>query len=436
MYSRTDSTGTAYRGLPWRPMTESSGGTTELDIAPGRVVGDRYRVDRLIGRGGMSSVFAATDTQLGRSVALKVFRAELAAGDGMRRHRDEVDLLASLNHPALVTLFDAVDGVPAPGGAALVLELVDGDDLGQMISRGRVPHDQVAVIGATIAEGLAHIHDRGIIHRDVKPGNILVPATAEGETSPRAKLVDFGIARLVDADGHTGTGAVLGTVHYLSPEQALGSPVGPASDVYSLGLVLLEALTGRRPFDGAGIEAAAARVSRGPDLPTDLHVGWASLLGRMTLREPDERPDAREVAEALRTLADTPALLVDDDAATAAVSATGPETADQPTEPWAVPTQAATVPPEVTRDESTATRILPPVGAPIPELPRAPRSLRTRLTLAAAAVLGAAVIALAVVGILSGAGGPAPAEAEPVVYPAVDGELGEQLERLQRSVTP
>ncbi|RZT59195.1 serine/threonine protein kinase [Microcella alkaliphila] len=432
-------------------MTATSAGTSGLDLAPGRIVGDRYRVDRLIGRGGMSSVFAATDTQLGREVALKVFRAELAAGDGMRRHRDEVDLLAGLNHPALVTLFDAVDGVPAPGGAALVLELVDGDDLGRMISRGRLPHDQVAVIGATIAEALAHIHARGIIHRDVKPGNILVPATAEGETAPRAKLVDFGIARLVDADGQTGTGAVLGTVHYLSPEQALGSAVEPPSDIYSLALVLLEALTGRRAFDAAGVEAAAARVTRDPAIPHDMHVGWGSLLGRMSARDPDDRPTALEVADELRGLADVPALpeIDDDSAATVATPVSAPAS-----------TAEVAIDDEATGAMPEPTRILPPVeqrttgviggagrtesaaraaDATRPHESRRPFGLRGRL---ARVVLGAAaaiaVVSLGVAGVaLATSLTAGNSSVKPAVeYPSVPGELGDNLERLQRSVTP
>ncbi|MFN3708217.1 serine/threonine-protein kinase [Microcella sp.] len=421
-------------------MTATSGGTSGLDIAPGRVVGERYEVDRLIGRGGMSSVFAAVDTQLGRSVALKVFRTELAAGDGMRRHRDEIDLLASLNHPALVTLFDAVDDVPTDGGAALVLELVDGDDLGRLISLGRVPYDQVAVIGATIAEGLAHIHDRGIIHRDVKPGNILVPSSAEDETTPRAKLVDFGIARLVDSEGVTGTGAVLGTVHYLSPEQALGAAIGPPSDIYSLGLVLLEALTGHRAFEGSGVAAAAARVSRDIALPTDLHVAWASVLGRMVAREPDERPTAREVAQELRALADVPALDVDD-AATAALAPSGaddeaqpptrvlPPIADRTTD--IVPPVSPGEPDETGASSGSGDSGEPAATTTAPDEPARSRR-RTRAIVIVLLVIVALVAAIAIVlGGSGGGGGPAPVD-----YPDVPGELGDHLERLQRSVTP
>lgn len=440
-------------------MTATSDHVAGPDLAPGSVLGDRFRIDAEIGTGGMSSVYASTDLQLGRPVALKVFRAELAAGDGMSRHRDEVDLLASLNHPALVTLFDAVNDVPVPGGAALVLELVDGDDLGRMLEDGRMPSDQVAVIGATIAEGLAYIHDRGIIHRDVKPGNILVPLTSEGETAPRAKLVDFGIARLIDADGKTGTGAVLGTVHYLSPEQALGSQVGPPSDVYSLGLVLLEALTGRRAFDGTGIEAAAARVSRDPNLPTDLHVGWASLIGRMTVREPDERPSALDVARELRVLAEVPAMPIED-AATAPVAVVttaglgaGDDDSSAPDATAALdsaaPTAATTPLPSPAggkgrehHDTDGATRVLPAVPDPSVLVPP-DASARPPRRLARGALIAAAMVVLFVVGFagfatLAALTQPAGAEGagEGVSYPAVEGGLGEQLERLQRSVAP
>lgn len=419
------------------------------DERVGTLVAGRYQVERLIGRGGMASVYEAADQQIPRRVALKVFKPELADGDDMRRHEAEVALLASLNHPGLVTLYDA--STTEDGGAVLVLELVDGDDLRLTMDKGTLPGEEVAVIGAAVADALSYSHDRGIVHRDVKPGNILVPTHDGTDTAPRAKLADFGIARLVDETRVTATGAVLGTAHYLSPEQAIGGTVGPASDVYSLGLVLLEALTGERTFPGTGVESAAARLARDPFLPPDMAPEWVGLIRSMTAREPDDRPTARETAERLRAIAAIPAFLPVDESldatrvlpalSTATTQVLGGDARPSSAE---IPTAALSASPAAPRPSSPG--LLERARGAVPPLRSADRGARAadrsgarrRPPLPVIATLGAAIVLLiagvALVGALGGAGGePAPTTPS---YPAVEGTLGEHLDQLQRSVEP
>lgn len=417
-----------------RPGAASSNGG---DARIGTLIADRYRIERLIGRGGMSSVYEAADTALPRRVALKVFRPELADGDAMRRHDGEVGMLAALNHPGLVTLYDAV--ADDAGAAVLVLELVDGPDLRGAMDAGPIPARDVALIGATVADALAYSHDRGIVHRDVKPANILVPESGANGTGTRAKLADFGIARLIDETRMTAIGSVIGTAHYLSPEQALGGEVGPASDVYSLGLVLIEALGGARPFPGSGLESVAARLSRDPVLPDGVHAGWLEVLRGMTEREAAQRLTAAEVGPLLRTAAETGSEPV------AQHPSTDEATALQQT--LLLPTAV-----RVPRDETAATELLgsatvatelldrPPAPLAPSTAPQPPDSRRRRV---AALVVGALVVGST--GIAAGvalSASPPAGTANPASthqapdYPAVEGSIGEHLERLQKSVAP
>ena len=215
-------------------------------------------------------------------------------------------LLASLSHPGLVTLFDAGkddagrdDGEAGEPRAFLVMELIDGPDLRKRLREcERLESAEAAYVGAELAGALAYIHGRGVIHRDVKPANILLPPAVAG-TLPRAKLTDFGIARMIDGARITAANATLGTANYLSPEQASAQEVGPSCDIYSLGLVLLECVTGRIEFGGSAVEAAVARLSRDPDIPGYLGHHWQTLLTGMTARDPDQRPTAAEVSAAL-----------------------------------------------------------------------------------------------------------------------------------------
>jgi hypothetical protein len=256
------------------------------------LVADRYEVLEPVGRGGMAVVHRGWDHRLDRPVAVKVFRADSGAREVLRR-RSETQLLASLHHASLVTLFDVV--ATDDETTFLVMELVEGPTLRQWLQRGTVPLDVAAAMAGSLAEGLHFIHERGIVHRDVKPANVLLAASPIPGRPPVAKLSDFGIARIVDSTRVTSTGTFVGTAQYLSPEQARGEHVGPPSDVYSLGLTLLEAVTGATPFPGSPIESATARLARDPAVPGSLGYGWKSLLTAMTQRNPAARPSALEV---------------------------------------------------------------------------------------------------------------------------------------------
>ncbi|WP_241981887.1 serine/threonine-protein kinase [Cryobacterium sp. TMT3-29-2] len=467
--------------------------STQPTVGPiGISLADRFRIDALLGTGGMASVYRATDLFLGRTVAVKLFRLDTADDAGPERQSGEVTVLASLNHFALVTLFDAgtavIDGVSR---TFIVMELVDGTDLRSRIADGALNPDEVAFMGADLAEALHYVHARGIIHRDIKPANVLLAPSGFPGRAMHAKLADFGIARLFDSTRLTATGSLLGTAGYLSPEQALGSTIGPPSDVYSLGLVLLECLTGERAFTGTAIESAMARLQREPHIPAGLGEAWAAVLGGMTTREPTDRLSAGEAAVQLRRLSSGEST----DAGTAVTVAMGAPAATELLEPTAVlgateilePTAVigaagALAPTEVLgADENlaptavlaapgnlapaaglaptkvmtaphagadAATEFLTPAGAPARSpgsaAERSPGSTRTDRTsttappwrrprvLVALGVLVALII-LAVLVFTPRAVEPA---APAATYPAVDGSLGTNLKQLQESVTP
>jgi eukaryotic-like serine/threonine-protein kinase len=266
------------------------------------LIGGRYAVREVLAVGGMSTVHLAEDVLLGREVALKVFRT---SGDpfAAERLRREGALLARLDHADLVRAFDA--GADEDGSNAwLALELLAGPNVAVALHRdGPLSPRDAARLLQHIAGALDYIHGLGIVHRDIKPSNVVLTADPCSDPDWRAKLADFGIAMQLEA----GRGLVgdfpVGTAAYFSPEQTLGQPVTTASDVYSLGLVVLEALTGERVFPGGAVESATARLFRQPTLPDWLDDGWRALLETMTAREPRSRPTAAQVGAACRSLA-------------------------------------------------------------------------------------------------------------------------------------
>jgi serine/threonine-protein kinase len=257
----------------------------------------RYAIDQELGRGGMGVVYRATDRVLERPVALKELPA-FAATDAVlaQRFRQEAKALARLTHPNIVQVYDLVED-----GSRLwmALELIEGGDVSSAIGeRGRLPASEVARIGIQMAAGLGYAHGKGVIHRDVKPANVLV--TADG----LAKLADFGIARLIGSAGHTAPGQVYGSPHYLSPEQASGGAADERSDVYSMGAALFEMLTGEPPFVGEALAILSQHISR--EVPSirgragDVPAGLEDVVLRMLAKRPEDRP--RDMAEAARLL--------------------------------------------------------------------------------------------------------------------------------------
>lgn len=251
----------------------------------------RYIRGPLLGSGGMAEVYRATDVVLERPVALKVLRDVNSSEDERARFSAEAKVLARLNHPGLVTVLDAGTAGDQP---FLVMDLVDGPTLAEKIAGTPMQTAEIADIGGQVARALAYVHGNGVVHRDVKPGNVLLGVDG------RARLADFGIARLVDHGAQlTRTGHALGSPTYFSPEQVRSQRVGPPSDIYSLGLVLLEALTGRIAFPGRPMESALTRLSNPVPIPEDLPPAWRRLLGAMTATDPRARPDAEEAARTL-----------------------------------------------------------------------------------------------------------------------------------------
>jgi hypothetical protein len=442
-------------------------------ITTGTVVGGRYAVDSLLGRGGMATVYRATDTALGRSVALKLFAANEEGAAGLGRETSEIRLLASLNHHALVTLFDAnVDTDSTVDQPYLVMELVEGPTLKERIDSAPIAPTDVALMVSELAEALHVVHAGGVVHRDIKPANILLSTSASTAFEFRAKLSDFGIAYLIDSTRLTTPGTIIGTAAYLSPEQARGVAPGPASDIYSLGLVTLEALTGARAVPGSMVVTLSARIVSDPVIPPSVGPEWRALLAAMTTREPADRPTALEVADRARgierslhvvgTTGDVETAQLGATSAMGATAAMGATSAlgvtsalgatsaldgtdtrvDAAPEPTRVlhveaePTELLAAPPAAPAQTPTAASNRSAATTATDAAPgRARRPLPRRLI---AAVVGALVVIAAVVaGItLTTQQQQQQAPAEVPTLPANEGVLGTHLDELLESVTP
>jgi serine/threonine protein kinase len=272
-------------GLLDRPAAELL--TSAAKLAPGVMLGP-YKIECLIGAGGMGEVFRATDTRLGRAVAIKISSQEFN-----QRFEREARAISALNHPHICTLHDV-------GPNYLVMELVEGETLASRLKRGKLPLDEALRYGGQIADALAASHAKGIVHRDLKPANIMVTKTG-------VKVLDFGLAKIeqgVAGKEHTVTakGTILGTVQYMSPEQAQGKDADARSDIFSFGLVLYETISGKRAFDGATrASVMAAMLERpAPSLAGMAPVALDRVLQKCLEKDPEERwQDARDLKAAL-----------------------------------------------------------------------------------------------------------------------------------------
>ncbi|MCW2975992.1 MAG: serine/threonine protein kinase [Actinomycetia bacterium] len=343
------------------------------------LIAGRYRLDELLGRGGMSEVWAATDTELGRRVALKL----LAPHADTARFEREARAVASLGHPNITQLYDYGE---EEGRPFMVLEYLPGGTLEEHLRAGRpLPDEDTRRISAELAAGLAHAHARGVVHRDLKPANVLF------DEEGRAKLADFGIARMAAGEGTlTEAGTVLGSAAYISPEQAAGAPASAASDVYSFGVMLYRMLTGRLPFESND--------------PMEL----------VTLHRDAEPPPLTQFRD------DAPALL--ESTATAALEK---DPADRPADGAAlldalgVPAGFSSITTSTSRgfDDPGATSVLPVASSPRAQAPiRPPRRSRMPLAIAALIVLILAGGALAYE-VTRPASGSTPSDTTPITLP-------------------
>ncbi len=277
---------------------EADSRRSRMELVVGTLVLNRFLIERRIGSGGFGVVYEAWDGRLERTVAVKAIEAR---GESGRRVLREAQAAARLNHPGIVTLYEMGE---EDGNALLVTELVEGRTLARLSREGALSDREIGEIGADLCEALDHAHSRGVVHRDIKPQNVVV--APEGEF--RAKLMDFGIARLSDSAALTVPGDVVGTLAYMSPEQAEGAAAGPEADVYSLALTLYECWGGENPNRRA-TPAATARAIGGrprplrrlrPDLPREL----SDAIDAALQPRPSRRPALEELGGAIEEALD------------------------------------------------------------------------------------------------------------------------------------
>ncbi|HYO60616.1 MAG TPA: protein kinase [Actinomycetota bacterium] len=299
----------------------------------GRLLGERYLLEEQIAAGGMGTVYAATDQRLHRRVAVKLLKGGLADDERfVARFEREARAAAALSHPNVAAVFDyGEDG----GTRFIVMELAPGRDLARVLREGGpLPPERARAIGAQLCTALAHAHAAGLVHRDVKPANVIV-----GDDD-RVKVTDFGIARAAGDSTLTATGSVLGSAHYMAPEQASGAPVTGATDVYAAGIVLYEMLTAALPFTGdSPLSVALRHVSDDVPAPSSVNPGVPesldAIVARATAKDPAERwPDAAAMAAALEGGEATAPLPA---GAAGTTQVIGPAGATTPTTVWPIP---------------------------------------------------------------------------------------------------
>lgn len=296
-------------GTPLRPSLPD-------DPLSGRVFSGRYRLLEPIGRGGMGAVYRAHHILMDKPVAVKVLRGELAGDiEAVARFHREARSASRLDHECIIRVTDF--GQTDDGLLFLVMELLDGENLAQVIRQGTLPWRRAATIAREIAQGLSHAHEQGVIHRDLKPENVIVSRRAKGRL--QVKVLDFGLAKLFRGSSEnsdeepgralTKTGMVFGTPEYMSPEQAEGKKLGPDTDLYALGVVLFQMVTGRLPFSAPTLLALIAKtVQDPPPRPTEvapeakLPEALETLILRCLEKDPEERPSAEQIADELDSL--------------------------------------------------------------------------------------------------------------------------------------
>lgn len=310
-----------------------------------RLIHDRFQIESLIARGGMATVFKGTDLTLGRTVAIKILSEELAEDPSfVARFRLEAQAAASLTHPNIVAVYDTGSDRDTH---YIVMEYLEGRTLHQILNEdGTVPPEQVARIGAEVAEALAEAHDKGIVHRDVKPGNIMISRNGN------AKVMDFGIAKAATAGNLTQVGSILGTVAYLSPEQARGEPVDGRSDIYSLGALLYQMLTGGLPLKGdTYVEMVHKLNNQDPPRPSETNPAIPRKLDAVIMRTL-----AKEPGDRYQTGTELAADLLDSIREPAGTAAVAP--------PLASATDKTTVAPVARAHKDDSTRVMPAAAAP------------------------------------------------------------------------
>lgn len=399
---------------------------TSTDVGTGSILDGRYRLDETIGEGGMARVYRAEDMALRRTVAIKVMRGP-AEGDPVQdRVRSETTLLASLGHPSLVTLYDAHISTTKP--SYLVMEYVEGKTLRDRLDEGPLPPDEVAALAVDLAEALHVVHEKSVVHRDIKPSNILLWPSPLPDRTFRAKLTDFGIAYLLDATRVTSPGTVIGTAAYLAPEQVRGEKPSPAADIYGLGLVLLEALTGRRAFaEAVGHEAIVARLTVSPTIPAELPATWRAMLTAMTASNPERRPTALQVALAATELREPQPSTGEVLAAFMDPVVTAPHSIQ--TQPVSVAPQTPAAP-VATATDQTRTLLYEPVAPPQHRKPAHRRTWVLALIAFVVALIAATAIAAGLAVSANSAPDPTPS------LPAVEEPLGTHPQDLLEEVSP